>query len=63
MASPKGPIDPELVRKFVTHVPLVPVTMFERWYTPPGPWKVIDVFHFDDCQCDECGAYRRVGIG
>lgn len=35
-----------------------------RWH---GGWslayKRVDVFHWNDCGCDECGAYKRVGIG
>jgi hypothetical protein len=28
-----------------------------------GRYKPVDVFHFEHCGCDECGAHRRVGIG
>ena len=62
MAIPNH-IDHELVRKFVTHVPLLPAARLDRWYTPPTPYKLVEEFHFDHCGCDECGVYRRVGIG
>jgi hypothetical protein len=63
MATPTT-IDPELVRRIIAEPFVMPDSVFKEilrgWSLA---YKRIDTFHFSDCGCDECGAYRRVGIG
>lgn len=58
-------LDPETIRLILEGTtPLVyPELKFRQFCAPCTPYKLMDVFHFDDCGCDECGAYARVGIG
>ena len=52
----------ELSREILA--PVVVTDDFARLlHSPPHRYKVVDAFHLDHCRCDECGAYKRVGIG
>ena len=61
MATPQH-VDAEIVRKMLAEE-IPPTPRFVRFITEMSKYKPVEAFHFDDCGCDDCGAYRRVGIG
>lgn len=58
-------IPPERLAEMVAHLRTAPLPAkpFMRFISNPSGYDPVQEFHFEHCGCDECGAYRRVGIG